>query len=212
MSKLTKNDLKKANIRSWMYPQFDYNYETMQSPGFTWSILPVLEKLYGHNPELLQKKIKKYMQFYNTNTVLNPVISGVCISLEESEDENITDTSIAMRTSLMGPLAGLGDSLIMVTGKTLFCSVAAYTAVEGNYFGLLVCILVFVALCFFKYFLFKVGYKQGVSFITMKVATLNNLTTCVCIIGVTVVGAMIPSMVSFTTNISLTMGEVTVTL
>lgn len=211
MSKLSKSDVKKAMIRSMCYQWQSFNYETMQSPGFTRFIVPSLQKIYAGNDELIAQKTEQYLStFYNTENTMGQIIHGATLALEESETEGITDTAVALRTGLMGPFAGQGDSIFKVSSKVIFGSLAGYMALENSIVGLLLC----VALCIFcngfvRYWFFMSGYKQGVSFITTKQDLIKGLTAAVTIMGLVVVGCMIPSTVKITIPYVFTYGDAT---
>lgn len=211
MSKLSKSDVKKAMIRSMCYQWQSFNYETMQSTGFTRFIVPSLQKIYAGNDELIAQKTEQYLStFYNTENTMGQIIHGAALALEESETEGITDTAVALRTGLMGPFAGLGDSIFKVSSKVIFGSLAGYMALENSIVGLLLC----VALCivcngFIRYWFFMNGYKQGVSFITTKQDMIKGLTAAVTIMGLVVVGCMIPSTVKITVPYVFAYGDAT---
>ena len=77
MSKLSKSDVKKALIRSMCYQWQSFNYETMQSPGFTRFIVPSLQKIYAGNDELIAQKTEQYLStFYNTENTMGQIIHG----------------------------------------------------------------------------------------------------------------------------------------
>ena len=170
MNKLTKSDVRSAMLRSMCYQWQSFNYETMQSPGFAQMIAPSIEKIYEGDDELISKKVEQYLStFYNTENTMGQIIHGAVLALEESGVENITDSAVALRTGLMGPFAGLGDSLFKVSSKVIFGSLAGYMALEGSIVGLILCIILcLVCNVFIRYFFFMEGYKQGVSFITTK--------------------------------------------
>ena len=209
MSKLTKSDIKRAMIRSFCYQWQSFNYETMQSCGFAQFIAPALKKIYKGNDELVAEKTEQYMStFYNTENTMGQIIHGATLALEESETEGITETAVALRTGLMGPFAGLGDSIFKVSSKVIFGSLAGYMALENSIVGLLLCI----ALCIFcngfvRYWFFMEGYKQGVSFITTKQDMIKGLTTAVTIMGLVVVGCMIPSTIKVNIPFVFSYGE-----
>ncbi len=211
MSKLSKSDVNKALIRSLCYQWQSFNYETMQSPGFTRFIAPALQKIYAGDDELIAKKTDQYLTaFYNTENTMGQIIHGATLALEESEAEGVTDIAVALRTGLMGPFAGLGDSIFKVSSKVIFGSLAGYMALEGSIVGLVLCI----ALCiicngFIRYWFFMNGYKQGVTFITSKQEMIKGLTSAVTIMGLVVVGCMIPSTVSISVPYVFTYGDAT---
>lgn len=211
-SVLKTKEYRSARFRSMIYQSFGMNYETMQAPAWAWSMMPVLNKLYGDNPELLREKYREHLKFYNNNPLINPLVAGLVLSLEETKADNISETALTMRTALMGPTAGLGDSLFWITGRTVFGSIAGYMAIEGSPMGLVICALLWVAIYALRVFFFNVGYEQGAVFVTQRTSQLRNLTNAAVIVGLAVVGAMIPSMVNISTKVSFAMGDATATL
>lgn len=205
--KLTDKDIKGVQLRGWMYQWLTFNYETMQSPGWVFAIGPALEKLYGDNVELLKEKFKKHFNFYNTHPWMHNIILGACLSVEESKEENCTDTAVALRTGLMGPFAGLGDSLFFVTGKVILNSIAGYMAINGSAAGLLIIAVVMAAISVVRYRFFWIGYKEGLKFITTRRNELDMLTEAAIILGLVVIGAMIPSMVKVATPLVFTSSD-----
>ena len=123
MSKLTKSDIKRAMLRSFCYQWQSFNYETMQSAGFAQFITPAIKKIYEGDDELIAQKTEQYLStFYNTENTMGQIIHGASLALEESETPEITETAVALRTGLMGPFAGLGDSIFKVSAKVIFGS------------------------------------------------------------------------------------------
>lgn len=211
MSKLTKKELNSAMLRSMCYQWQSFNYETMQSAGFTQFIAPAIMRIYEGNDDLIQEKIDRYLStFYNTENTMGQIIHGAVLALEESETENITETAVSLRTGLMGPFAGLGDSIFKVSSKVIFGSIAGYMALENSIIGLLLCIvLCAIYNVFIRYYFFMGGYKQGVSFITTKQDMIKGLTSAVTIMGLVVVGCMIPSTIKISIPYTFTYGEAT---
>jgi PTS system mannose-specific IID component len=191
------------------YQWQSFNYETMQSPGFTQFITPALMKIYEGNDELIAHKTDQYLSaFYNTENTMGQIIHGAMLALEESETEGVTDTAVALRTGLMGPFAGLGDSIFKVSFKVIFGSLAGYMALENSIVGLVLCILLSVFInIFVRSWFFMGGYNQGVSFITTKQDMIKGLTEAVTIMGLVVVGCMIPSTVKINVPFVFTYGD-----
>ena len=63
MSKLTKKDVQKVQLRSWMYQWQSFSYEAMQATGFTQAIGPAIEKIYEGNDDVIADKLQKYLAF-----------------------------------------------------------------------------------------------------------------------------------------------------
>ena len=61
MSKLTKKDVQKVQLRSWMYQWQSFSYEAMQATGFTQAIGPAIEKIYEGNDDVIADKLQKYL-------------------------------------------------------------------------------------------------------------------------------------------------------
>ena len=77
-------------------------------------MLPIIKKLYPKHEDQV-KAIQAYTAFFNTNPMLGTVIVGVTASMEEaraSKNEIDGETINDMRAGLMGPIAGIGDSLV----------------------------------------------------------------------------------------------------
>lgn len=202
MSKLTKQDINKARILSFIYQWQSFNFETMQSGGFVQSIAPAIVKLHEGDNELIAKKLDTYlMTFYNTEATMAQLIHGACLAVEEAspEDPEITTTTVtALKTSLMGPFAGLGDSIFKVSAKVIFGSMAGYMALENNLVGMFLCVgvMIFTNIC--RVLFFNAGYKEGVSFITSRQDQIKSITNSVVVLGLVVIGTMIPSTVKLT--------------
>ncbi len=209
MSKLNKKDIQNAMLRSMCYQWLSFNYETMQSCGFTWYIAPSLEKIYNGDKKIVSNKLNQYLSaFYNTENTMGQIIHGATLALEESGGETITEIAVPLRTGLMGPFAGLGDSIFKVSSKVIFGSLAGYMALENSIIGLILCII----LCIFtngfvRYWFFMGGYRQGVEFITTKKDIIQGLTSAVTIMGLVVVGTMIPSTIKISIPYVFTYGE-----
>lgn len=211
MSKLSRGDLRKAMLRSMSYQMMSNNYETMQSPGFVHFITPALEKIYDGDEELIAEKTKKYLStLYNTQNTMGQIIHGAVLALEESGIDGITDTALALRTALMGPFAGVGDPLFLVGPKVIFASLAGYMALEGSLVGLFLCIALSLFLnVVVRSLFFLGGYRQGITFMTEKQDQIRNLTAAVTVMGLVVVGGMIPSTVSVVTPLIYVNGGAT---
>ena len=87
--------------------------------GFLYGMVPTLDRLYPDESDPKQLAAKKeayhrHMAFYNCTPQTSAFIPGLSASMEEeyaNDPENFDPDSInAVKTSLMGPLSGIGDS------------------------------------------------------------------------------------------------------
>ncbi len=196
--KLTKQEL---NAISWRYilgSQLNWNYERMMSSGYLYGILPVLKKFYGNDESQLQDMMRTHNQFFNTNAIFGNLIMGIDVAIEEEDGYRAKDTIIALKTALMGSLAGVGDSLFHVIWGTIFGSIAGTLAQSGSIVGCVIWVIANIALLFGRAALLPLGYKQGVKLVTTLKNKLSAFTNAATVLGVTVIGALIPSVVKAT--------------
>ena len=115
MKKLSKKTLNKS-FRNWYYGHLTcFSQEHMQTFGYLCAMLPIIEELYDTKEEQ-KEALETYKAFFNTEPQLGTVIVGVTVGLEEAKanGEGVTgDTINGLRAGLMGPIAGIGDSLVV---------------------------------------------------------------------------------------------------
>ena len=113
--------------------------------GFSYAMQPFLENFYQDDEER-RKAMVRHMAYFNTNLAMYPFILGVTASMEKenAEKADFNDESInAIKTSLMGPLAGIGDSLFWGVLRTIAAGIAVSLAMAGNIFAPIVFLLIF---------------------------------------------------------------------
>lgn len=194
----TKAELKKLHWRGIWNMQIAWNYERMQGLGYLTTMLPVLEDSYGDNPELMEKALRTHAQFFNTQPAMADIIVGMNIALEEDANgADVIDTAAAIKTSLMGPFAGIGDTVFGMIASTIFGALAVDFSVAGNYVGLVLLVAWSLAVLFvIRPIFFDLGYKQGTNLITTLGGQLNAFTDAASVLGITVIGGMIATMVN----------------
>lgn len=206
--KLQKKDVRGVYYRWWLQSQICFNYETMQSGGVVAAIGPAIEKLYGENKERVKQKLKQYFQFFNTNPWMGNIILGSVVALEETEEENVTETANALKTGLMGPLAGIGDSIFYVIPMAILGAIAAYMAKEGSGLGLGIAFTFSTVMLWIRSKMFDMGYSVGVNFVTARKAMFDKLTESASILGLVVIGGLLASIVKVKVPIVLQYGDV----
>lgn len=211
--KLTRSDLNKAFLRS-NFLGASLNFERMQSLGAYYSIVPALKKLYGHKgKEERAAAIKRHLEFFNTNPYVYGPVLGISMAMEENTKDNEKESVIAVRTGLMGPMAGVGDSLLAMTLVPIFMSIGAGLAIEGNPLGpLLFFILFSVVIWPIKYKGLFLGYDKGSALLTGANGNniLRRISTMGNVVGMMVVGSLIVSTVKIFIPIEYSAGESTI--
>lgn len=201
-------ELHQAN-RRWLWgSQIGWNYERMMASGYLYAILPELTRLYK-DPDDLKTMMATHNQFFNTNPFIGQLIIGMDMAIEEDKGISSKEAVIGLKTGLMGPFAGVGDTIFGVILPTIFGSIGAYMALSGNVFGALLWLAVNIGLLFMRYPLLKLGYVQGAKLVGEFGDKLNMLTNSAILLGVTVVGALIPTVVKANVPFVYRSGKVT---
>ena len=110
----------------------------------------------------------------------------------------------------MGPFAGVGDTLFGVLFPTIFGSIAAYMGQEGSMVGAVIWLLVNIAILILRTFTAGIGYREGSKIITSAKDKLDALTAAATLLGITVVGALVATVVKANVTAAFTSGEITV--
>lgn len=212
--KVTEKDLKRVYKRWLFTSQLGWNYERMQGLGYTYTMMPLLRKFYK-KPEELKEMVKVHMQFFNTHPHVAPIVLGADIAIEENKGIEGKEAVLGIKTGLMGPLAGIGDTLNGVIAKSVFGGIAGSLALGLKSGGALmlplVGILLYTSYNFFAWWLrwvfLKLGYKEGVKLVSNLSGKLKYITEAANVLGVTVIGAMIPLTVRIGAKYTYKIGE-----
>ena len=206
---ITNKDL---NTMVWksLFLQASFNYERMQACGWLYGLLPGLKKIHT-NKEDLSDSMKDHMEFFNTHPFLVTFIMGLVIAMEENKEDR--NTIRAIKVATMGPLGGIGDALFWLTALPICVGIGASLASQGNVAGPIVFLVLFNALHFFlRFFLMKYGYNTGVKAVANLKEQTKKISHAASIVGLTVVGGLIASMVNLKTTLVLTAGKAEVQL
>ena len=122
---LSKKDINQVLRRYVLSRQTCFNYETMQSGPWVWSMHPAMKKIY-QDDQVLTEKYRSYFKFFNCHPWFGQLIMMATLAVESTKDEHATETALDVRTSLMGPLAGLGDAIVWVLLPTVLGAIAGY--------------------------------------------------------------------------------------
>src|ERR1700742_275041 len=205
--KLNKSVIRTLFFRS-LALEANFNFETWQSSGFAFSIIPVLKRLY-HTKEAMALALKRHLQLFNTSPYGSTLIIGITAAMEEqnSQDKDFDEDSInSVKLGLMGPLAGVFDSLFWGTLKVIAAGVGTSLAIKGNILGPILFLLIFnVPHLLLRYNLTFIGYNAGTKFLQnlSKSNVMDKLTQGAAILGLMVVGAMPATLMSIKTPLSI---------
>ncbi|EAX9486696.1 PTS system mannose/fructose/sorbose family transporter subunit IID [Salmonella enterica subsp. enterica serovar Isangi] len=204
---ITAKDLRRVFWRSFQM-EFSWNYERQMNLAFVYALIPVLKKLYPNKVEL-SAALKRHMVFFNTTPHLVTMILGIVIAMEEkySRSPDIGSSSIDnVKASLMGPLAGIGDSFFWGTLRLVATGVGTSLALQGNILGPILFLLIFnIPHITARYICTRLGYFLGTGVLQriQKSGMMEGLTFGASIIGLMVIGAMTASMIDIKIPVSI---------
>ncbi len=209
--KVTKKDLRKTSNRYNFMACNIFNYESQMGPAVSWAMATVLRKIYKNDDEY-KEALNNHFNYFNSTTCMSSVILGATLAVEEKDGIEAKETVQSLKTSLMGPFAGVGDTLVWVLWPTIMGSISGYMAQQGNPLGAIIWFICNVIFWFVKSKLFQVGYYSGTKLITNLGEKLAIFTEAASIMGLSVVGALIATSIKLTTAVNFKVGEVAMNL
>ncbi len=214
--KLTKQDLNRVAIRS-LGMEWDWNYERQMNMAFCYSMLPVIKKLYPNKDDQVAA-MQRHLEFFNTTPHMSTLILGITAAMEEqnaSDPDFETESINNVKVSLMGPLAGIGDSFIWGTLRIIATGVGVSLATQGNILGPLLFLLLFnIPAQGLRFYLMHAGYKLGSGFLAkvQESGLMDILTYGASVLGLMVIGGMTAENVAITVPFVIGSGETATTL
>lgn len=207
----TKTDLNKLAVSS-AFLQSSFNYERMQGTGWVWTIAPGLRKIYKDDEEGLRKSMETHVTFFNCHPFLNSLVSGIVLALEENKTDLSTVQNI--KVALMGPLGGIGDSILWLTALPLIAGLSAQLALETNsIIGAVTFLVLFnIIHLSLRFGLMHYGYNLGINAVGKIKNSVQIVNRAASIVGLMVVGSLIPQFVHANLGVNITMGEMSVNL
>jgi PTS system mannose-specific IID component len=214
-TRLTRGDL----LRSWatwtFFSQANYNYERLQGTGFAHAMTPIIRRLYKTEDEI-RAALRRHLVFFNTEPNFGNVVHGTVIAMEEQKANGapIDDDAInSVKSGLMGPMAGIGDSIsqgtltpillalgIGIAGGTANVAIGSgsegiptISGATGNPLGAIVyAVLIAAAIVSIGYVAWMQGYSRGRAFVTelLRSGTIDRVLVGAGVLGNLVLGAV----------------------
>lgn len=217
MSRITKNLSKEERkmLRKAFWRSFTL-YAAVSpakqgASGFCYSMMPFIDSFYKDKPEEKKAALVRSMSYFNTTIPCSTFIMGLTASMEKknSEQEDFDANSInAVKSSLMGPLAGIGDSIFWGVLRVIAAGIAVGLGLSGNILAPVVFLLLFnVPSILIRYYGTFLGYRLGSEYIQKMYESglMSILTKCASIVGLVMVGGMTAGMVTFQSKYELMM-------
>jgi len=210
---------KEVRRSAWTYVFFHHcaqNYERMMGLAFGHTLAKPLCLLYPDKEEY-KKALQRHTQFFNTEPTVGAIIPGIVLGLEEgrAKGEEVTEELIVgTKNALMGPFAGIGDSLIGAVYQTIIASIAIGLSSDGSVLGPLFFLVFYAGVCVaLKYGLFMKGYDLGLNAVKMITPRITEIaTTALGIIGLVTVGGIAANTVNVPIKYEYVSGELVVSM
>lgn len=171
--------------------------------GFCYALMPLINRFYQGDEEGKKAALLRSMSYFNTTIPCSTFIMGLVASMEKknSQQPDFDANSInAVKSSLMGPLAGIGDSIFWGVLRVIAAGIAVSLGLAGNVLAPIVFLVLFnLPALLIKYYGTFLGYRLGSEYIQKMYESglMNILTKAASIVGLVMVGGMTAGMVTF---------------
>jgi PTS system mannose-specific IID component len=217
--KLTKKDVSTAAWRWMFFHHCAQNYERMQGAAYAHTLSGGLEKLYGDDKKGLSEALTRNLVFFNTEPQIGSIVPGISLALEEdyalNPDNNDTEIMASTKNALMGPLAGIGDSLLVGTLNPILLSIGIGMSEGGSPIGAIFFLVSWLAIVVpMKYFLFIKGYDLGLDAVKLisNERLKNMITSSLTIVGLIVIGGVASMTVKAPIKLAFQSGKMTISI
>ncbi len=207
---LSKEDIAGVFWRSFNFAG-NYNFERLMALGMASMMVPVLRKLAKTREEIVSG-LKRHLVFYNCHPYLGAMITGVMAAMEvhKARGADIKDEDInGVKTAMMGPFAGVGDSLFWGTLHPIYLSITAALAAQGNVVApFLAWILIGGTAVAGHWFFLNYGYRLGIDVLgkLRESHIIERVADAAKIVGVLVAGAMVATLIQAKTTLVVSIG------
>ena len=214
---LSKSDIRKMFLRLQLFGLgLTATSSGYQAIGFMTAVAPVLEKLYKDaDKETRKRAMQRHLTMFLSQNTATGMILGITAALEETTNEDEKEAVVAVKAGMMGPLAGIGDSVFKITIQAIAGSVGAAYAIQGNFIGPILMFLIYnVINVGIKYYGTVMGYEKGVEYINSgeQAKVMQKIINIATMVGVIVIGALIGSYVKVNIGTELKVQETVVSI
>ena len=187
---LPKKALRKAARRHNWALQWCWNYERMQAFGFAYAMAPILRERCADRGEVCDR-LGRYLDFYNTQPGASAAIFGACVRLEA---EGQPELALSLRSALMGPMAGIGDTVQAALVQPAAYLLGIALALWGCELALPAAAIPLLILFVLRWPLFDRGYRRGTEILSDlgALGDLQRLRRAVLCLLLSLAGGLLP--------------------
>ena len=166
---ITRKDMIKMSCSAGaLGMEYSWNYPRQMHLAFCMMINNCLKKIYKDDPEGYAAALTRHVGFFNVTPQFAPFVGGVAVSMEERVAKGEIDGSAvdSVKSALMGPLSGIGDSIFLGCIRVIAVAVGVSLAKQGNILGPILYFLIYNIPAFALRILGAIkGYEWGFQFL-----------------------------------------------
>lgn len=211
---LTKRDVTRTFFRWVVVIEQSNSFERLQALAYCITIAPVLKKLYPNDQDGLREGLKRHLVFFNVSGIWGSLIHGIVLSMEEQKALGVDIPAAAItsvKTGLMGPISGIGDTIDWSTIKVLIMVMALPYAAQGHWWAALIMPVVLGVWCTMEgLFFIHLGYRLGTGAATtlLQSGALQKVLSFFGVVGMFMMGGLSAGMVNVNIGVTIpTSGE-----
>ena len=210
-----KKMLRKASFRT-LRTNTGGNKLVGSGRAFAQTMWPALD-LYYKDKERRNKAFERHTgEFFNSHTIGTSLVEGISLAMEKQnaempEDQNMDAAISGVKASLMGPLAGIGDSLFQNVVRVVIAGICIGIGSEtGNPLAFFLFLLLNGGINLtLKLLGLRYGFIYGVDFVNKAFSEglIPLITRAGSILGSIMVGALIGQQVKLSTIVKYVLGS-----
>lgn len=195
--------------RSWTMFASRTGATQYHAVGVIYTLLPAINRFYKTDEEKADALVR-HTTWFNATMHLNNLIMGLMAAMEKDNAKNPDfdpNTIVAVKTSLMGPISGIGDAFFWGILRVIAASIGISLAATGSPLGAIVFLLLYNIPAFLiHYYTLYTGYSVGENFIRRiyESQMMDVITKVASLLGLMMVGSMTASNVKFKTALEIT--------
>jgi PTS system mannose-specific IID component len=204
---LTIRDCDRMFRRWFWFCEQSNSFSRLQSVAFCCAFIPAMKKLYGNDEKEYSAALTRHLMFFNTQGIWGSVIHGIVLAMEEQRAIGAPIDAAAItgiKSGLMGPFAGIGDTIDWSTLFPLFTILVLPLAAAGSIMGpllqlILMSVTLFTEGTIFSRTGFRLGTRAAVNVLSGH--GINMFISVASVLGLFMMGGLSASMVKVFTPI-----------
>jgi fructoselysine and glucoselysine-specific PTS system IID component len=207
--KIDRHTLNKIYLRAIHLNALN-DYPAQMHSGYTYALIPAIEKIYKDDKAKRVDAYKRHMtEYFNVTPYISGIPMGATIALEEQNarsDDFDTSAITGVKTSLMGPLSAIGDTLFHATLRVIATAAVVGLATSGNFLAPILFLLIFNIPQFIaRRWSLNVGYGMGADLLERAESSgiMEKVSYAASAVGLAAIGAMTAFNVSISTPLSI---------